>query len=306
MEDAGNSSKGVAALANRLRLVQIDFADHSEESRREYLGAEIKQALSRVIPQEREHFLDELKSMFPTWDGHVDVSAAEEAPQSRWDQRELGDASFLIGRLAEVWDSLADSDKQKALSEMREAGIIPPERFQWPESPLAALRSKLPAVGTTVIEPGRALELLTLLLEFSLAVDQPVWGAWREVSGTASPRRGSMLQKILGTFLAGDPEVGRGQVTQELGKLRQLIAAFVASIPQAGKFATRHFARFAPSEIEVMVNAEKKFGLLHGREATCWRKYAELASAIDEQSIDTEIRKSITEYAQQLMKGLNH
>jgi len=306
MDVAGNNSNGVVALANRLRLVQIDFADHPEQARREYLGDEIKRALAAVLPQERERFLGELKEMFPTWDGNVDLPASDNKAQSQLDQREMSDPSFLVGRLIDVWPSLAESQKEAAVSELRVGGVLPSTKFDWPENTLAALLAKLSLNASTDIEPGRALELLTILAEFCCAVDQPVWVAWREVSGTGSPRRASSLQKTLGRFLMGDPDIPRGQVNQEIGKLRQLVAAFMASIPQAGKFATRHFAKFSPQEIEAMVNTEKKFGLLHGREATCWRKYAELAASIDEQSIDMEIRKSITDFAEQLMKGLNH
>src|SRR5690242_9898958 len=74
-ESAGNNqrSKLVAATANRLRLVQSDFADEPEQVRKDYLSDEIQRALGTLIPNERKAFLEELKQFFPTWDAKVEV-----------------------------------------------------------------------------------------------------------------------------------------------------------------------------------------------------------------------------------------
>ena len=58
------TSKHVAATANRLRLIQIDFADESPEVRRGYLSEEIERALAEVLPEERQTFLQELMNRF--------------------------------------------------------------------------------------------------------------------------------------------------------------------------------------------------------------------------------------------------
>ena len=62
-ESSGNNqrSKLVAATANRLRLVQSDFADEPEQVRKDYLSDEIQRALGTLIPNERKAFLEELK-----------------------------------------------------------------------------------------------------------------------------------------------------------------------------------------------------------------------------------------------------
>ena len=56
----------IAATANRLRMIQVDFADDSDQSRHEYLCEEIEHALKTVLPDERAEFLEGLKTKFPT------------------------------------------------------------------------------------------------------------------------------------------------------------------------------------------------------------------------------------------------
>ena len=76
MNQNGSKSDRVAELANRLRLVQMDFADQDDETRRGYLQEEIQRALGGVVPSERRAFLEELQSRFPTWDGSAPAAPA--------------------------------------------------------------------------------------------------------------------------------------------------------------------------------------------------------------------------------------
>ena len=61
---ADNSKKmeiRVLETANRLRLIQVDFADENEQTRRDYLCEEIERALKTVLPDERSEFLQRLQ-----------------------------------------------------------------------------------------------------------------------------------------------------------------------------------------------------------------------------------------------------
>src|SRR5882672_1382184 len=167
-ESSGNNQRAklVAATANRLRLVQSDFADEPEQTRKDYLSDEIQRALGTLIPGERKAFLEELKQFFPTWDAKVEVRT-EKAPvvQTKTDQGELKDPGFLVSRLGALAPALKDQQKQAIIEELRRAGLAPSAVVGWPEKEAAALRAKLQAGPKDALEPGHVLELLTLLVE---------------------------------------------------------------------------------------------------------------------------------------------
>jgi hypothetical protein len=62
-------------------------------------------------------------------------------------------------------------------------------------------------------------------------------------------------------------------------------------------------ARFSPHEIEALAAMEGG-GFLVGKDTKCWRKYVELADALNEAAIENEIMETIANYAENLMKGL--
>src|ERR1700753_1184433 len=93
----------VSVLANRLRLVQIDYADRGDEVRRGHLTDEIEHALAAIAPDERVAFLRELDARFPVWDPEADVEETievEAAPPAQpvaptFDESKLNDTNFL-------------------------------------------------------------------------------------------------------------------------------------------------------------------------------------------------------------------
>lgn len=298
-------AKLVAATANRLRLVQADFADESDEVRRGYLADEVQRALASVVPDEREAFLRELQEHFPTWDARVALGGAQAAPvQTPTDQAELRDPSFLVTRLAELAGGLNPQQKQAITDKLREAGLAPPPVIDWPAQQAAAARHKLQMGAADPLDPGHVLELLAILAEFAASLDQLAWTTWRTVAPRSQIRRPIGLLKSLARFAAADPDVPRGQVSQDLDRLRQLVAAIISAISQAGRqFAHNHAVKFSPTEIESLASMERG-GMLVSREVKCWRKYVELSAGRDEASIEAEIMQSIADYAESLMKGL--
>ena len=59
----------VLETVNRLHLIQVDFADESEQTRMDYLCEEIERALKTVLPEERNEFLQRLQERFPIGNG---------------------------------------------------------------------------------------------------------------------------------------------------------------------------------------------------------------------------------------------
>ena len=90
-----------------------------------------------------------------------------------------------------------------------------------------------------------------LCVELTASLDQVVWTTWRTIAPKSQIRRPAGLIKNMARFAAADPDVPRGQVSQELERLRQLVAAVVAAIGNAGRqFAHNYATKFSPTEIE--------------------------------------------------------
>jgi hypothetical protein len=298
-------SRLVAATVNRLRLIQVDFADQPPEVRENYLSDEVEHALAKVLPDQRGTFVQELKGRFPTWEGNVDITAPSEASptQSAADSKDLQDYTFLIARLQKLAPTLTEEQRKIAITRLKEAGLAEsgggPE---WPAQPTKALKTKLQLTDRDTLDAGRVLELASELVAFASSLDQLVWATWKQVSPKSDMKRPTPVQRSCAKFAAGDPEVSRTQVAADVDKLRQLTAGLISAIAQAGNlFAQKHVGKFSVANIEAY--ADKMPGMLVGKEVKCWRQYKELATSMDVQTIELEIQNAIAEYTETLIKG---
>jgi DNA primase len=294
----------VAATSNRLRLVQVDFADQGPDVRREYLSEEIERALSAVMPDQRQPFLAALMEEFPSWDARVEVQLRKDdtTERSLTDARELQDPNFLVARLIDCAAKLGDGERKVLVERLKEAGLASISQGAWPAEAEADLMKEL-RLADKHVDPVRTLQMVGMASDFALRLDQLVWGAWRKIAPKATIRQDKPLQQTLKAFITNSQDVPRGQVASDLEKLRQLIASLISSIGQAGRqFATRHLAKFLPSEIEAVASMEP--GILISKDVKCWRKYKELADAMTDVGIENEITETIANYAENLMKGL--
>lgn len=284
-------SRLVEATVNRLRLVQGDLADDTPESRRELLAETIESAMARLVPAEREVFLQDLEAAFPSWDQNVRVSEEPAAPAaSVADQRELKDPSFLVARLAELAPSLSDVQRRVLTDRLREAGLAPAGGgAQLPDEAVQRLKTSL-QIKTGEPDAVRLVELAAVLAGLAAGLDQIVWSTWKAVAPRSAIRRPSPLLQSMNRFVVGGAEVGRAQVAQDAERLRALTAAMIAGVSQIGhQFAQNHLAKFSPAEITAAAGMEGG-GLLTSKEVKCWRKYVELAGTMDETAIETEIK----------------
>ncbi|MCD6303460.1 MAG: hypothetical protein J7M21_00685 [Planctomycetes bacterium] len=305
--NASSNSTGdpVTATANRLRMVQVDFADQPPEVRREYLNEELERAISSVVPEQREAFLRRLMEQFPAWDARVDVQLrkAETTERTQTDARELKDPNFLVARLIDLAGDLDDDERKVLVERLKEAHLATVSTGAWPEEAEQQLRRHM-RLPDEPLDARRLLEAVGMLADFAMRLDQLVWSTWRQIAPRATVRQDKKLQQTLKAFLTGSEDVPRGQVAADLEKLRQLIASLIAAVGQAGRqFAARHLSRFSPTEIEALASMESG-GFLVSKEVKCWRKYTELADALSEASIENEITETIANYAENLMKGL--
>ncbi len=298
-------SRLVAATVNRLRLIQVDFADNSAEIRETYLADEVEHALAKVLPEQRAQFLTELKARFPTWDRQVDITAPSDdsATRSSLDSRELNDYTFLISRLIDLAPSLTEEQRKTAIARLAEAGLAEQGSGpDWPPAPTKALKTKLQLTDRDEMDAGKLIELTGQLVAFIVSLDQLVWATWRQVAPKSDMKRPTPVQRSMARFVAGDNEVSPTQLAGDVDRLRQLCAGVISAIAQAGSlFAQRHVAKFSVANIEAY--ADKMPGMLVGKEVKCWRQYKELSTAMDVQTIEIEIQNAIAEYTETLIRG---
>lgn len=229
------------------------------------------------------------------------------------------DPKVLIAQLAELASGMSAQERQSIADELHKAGFGSEPSgganggggaaggggtAALPEAPARAVQQALGHGPRDGLDVARLLELEALLIEFAGSLDQVVWNTWKAVAPTSAIKRTNSVKVTMAKFAAGDQEIQRAQVKQDLERLRQLTAALTASVNQAGRsFAQRHIERFAPTEIESMARMSSA-GLLVGHEVKCWRKYVELAGPVDAQAIERDLHTAIATYAESLMKGV--
>lgn len=299
----------VSETANRLRLIQVDFANDSEQTRLEYLGEEVKRVLKTILPEQRKVFLEKLTEKFPTWNFGAPLVSKQPQDKDRGgiEVEKLKDPEFVIRRLLEMAPMLSDDQKKLATKRLQGAGFGTSAAAQNYSVKFSKdLISKLQLGDVSVIKADRLTELIVLLVDFAFKLEPLVWNTWRTLSPRSSIRPPASLKKTLGQFLSDDSNMPDKKVKHQLKVLQRLIAAITTAVGRLGsQFAKHHLARFSPSEISTLVRMEHG-SVFVSHEVKCWRKYLELAETLTEASIETEIRKAIADYAESLIKGPDH
>ena len=306
VNDNDKMESRVLETANRLRLIQVDFADESDQTRRDYLREEIEKVLAAILPSERNEFLRMLLERFPT--GGFAAQPAETESEieggSTLGESRLRNVDFLIQNLLETLPTLTEEQKVIIDKSLQEAGLGTEVKNCDSIDLSQELRSKLQISGERRLEAQELAELSAMLVEFISKLEPVVWNTWRALSPRSAVRSQGALAKKIGQFLCKDAEVSRSSIDEDLKVLQRLIAAMTTAVSRAGgQFAKRHLAKFSPSEIAALVKMEPG-GVFVSHEVKCWRKYVELAETLNEDAIDMEIRKAIVDYVESLAKGM--
>jgi hypothetical protein len=296
----------VLETANRLRLIQVDFADKDSKIRNDYLCEEIERALKTILPEERKEFLQKLLERFPTGAfAHQPIIQAQEKENiSGIDETKLKDAGFLVQCLLEIIPSLPADQKESIAKRLQQAGLKSQVREVCPDESIEKLKIELQLGDQPDLNADRLLELIALLSDFVYKLEPLGWNTWRRLSPRSKVRQSGELKKTIGQFMGNDPNISGEHVNNELKELMQLIAAVITATSRVGsQFAQRHLAKFSPSEISVLVKMEHK-NVFVSHEVKCWRKYCELADKLNEESIETEITKAIVDYVESLVRKM--
>jgi hypothetical protein len=304
--DRKNLGNSVSETANRLRLIQVDFANDSEQTRMDYLSEEIKRILKTVTPKQRKMFLEKLMEKFPT--GHLGTTLTGEQPQAQGrpdiEVEELNDPELAIRHLLELAPVLSDEQRGLAARRLQEAGFGPLVATQnYSDEFIRDLRTRLQLEDGPDIKVDRLAEMIVLFADFVFKLEPLIWNTWRMLSPRSSIRPSGSLKKTIGQSICGDSDTLDKKAEHELRMLQRLIAAITTAVGRVGsQFAKRHLGRFSPSEISTLVRMEHG-SVFVSHEVKCWRKYLELAETLTEGSIEAEIRKAIADYAESLIKG---
>lgn len=296
----------VLETANRLRLIQVDFADESEQTRKDYLCEEIEKALKTVLPDERSEFLQRLLERFPTGSFIAQPALKEQeitiAPKI--DESKLKNVDFLVQSLLEIAPTLSDDQKEFIDKSLQQAGLRPKVKGDHAVELDQKLKEKLQIGGERNFDAAQIVELNAMLVDFVLRLEPLVWNTWRKLSPRSTVRPQGAVAKKIGQFLCDDTGISGNQIDDDLKLLQRLIAAITSAVSRVGgQFAKRHLAKFSPSEIEALVRMEHG-SVFVSHEVKCWRKYLELAETLNEDSIEMEIRKAIVDYVESMAKGM--
>jgi hypothetical protein len=296
----------VIETANRLRLIQVDFADESKETRIDYLCEELERALKMVLPDERSVFLRTLLERFPIGNITAQPMLKEQGGESisAIDKAKFQDADFLVRSLLEIVPTLPVDQKESIIKKLQQMGLGAQVGENYSGESIEKLRTELQLGDEPGFDANRLTELIVLLATFVYKLEPLVWNTWRKLSPRSGVRQSGDLKKTIGQFLNNDSNVSQENVDNELKELQRLIAAVITAISRVGsQFAKHHLARFSPTEISTLVRMEHK-SVLVSHEVKCWRKYLELADMLNEDSIETEITKAVVSYVESLVKGM--
>jgi len=295
----------VEKTARRLRLIQVDFADDSEQTRIEYLHEEIERGLKTLPPEQQRMFLERLLETFPRRLEAATTADTQSMAQSkpRVETEQVRDPDFIIRRIQEMLAVLSVEQQHVFSSRLKDIGLAPSAGLDSSSELAKALKAKLELTDDSEINPDQIAPLIALLTEFVRKLEPVVWSTWRMLSPRSSIRSSDSLNTLLGRFVCADASDPGAE--EELQKLQRLIVAMITAIGRIGKqFGKQHLARFSPSEIAALVQMEQG-SVFVSQEVKCWRKYSSLADTLTEDSIDLELRKAIADYAESLIKGLN-
>lgn len=294
-------------LTSRLRLLQSQLADEATEVRREQLDGEISRALQSVAAGDREAFVRELMSAFPTADGVPASPKGAAAPvQTKVVEvvkpRELTFEEMVDGLLRQ-WGLATPDQKARAVSRLSGVGIGGGGGAALSEAQVAKLRERLELGAGEVPDAARLIELSIKIVEFVNYIDRVAWGAWKDTAPSASLRANGTMRRFLREHLtaagAGDA-TGGAAVARELDRLRELCRAMMSSIARAApdRFAERFTSQLSPAAIQESVGDSA----FKNTDAECWKVYRLRAGQLDRDAIALEIKQAIAAFVEDWMR----
>ena len=298
-----DSSRWVAALAARLRLLQSSFADELPETREKVLAEELEQALKTVTLGKRKECIEALAHEFPV--PEPVETARESAPAA--EPAELpDDPAALVDRLLSLVQTMTPEEIAAISLRLQNSALAPAGRTRSIEVP-EELREHLKKLAPgRSLDETRALRILDVLIEFALNLDQLVWEVWKNVAAKSviqrEPGSSGNLRKAVALYLTGDPEVSSDQIKQIIGKTRKLVSGLMAAMGTVGEIrSVKVLERLSPESIRKSAEADP--GVFESIEKKCWRKYHAAFSELTGPIMEREILDAVKKYTEKLVLG---
>lgn len=301
-EISSDISNLAEAIANRIRLIQVDFADDTPENRQAFLADEIERELADQTPARRRALLNELLERFPTWNAKMLSNQKE----SETDHDELAASSVpaLLDRLVELAPQMTSDDRLTVYVRLEQAGVITKQTCDgWSINTEQAVAEKLGFDQERPFDSDRALQLLAEQTGFISQIDKIVRATWQELSPRSTVASSKELMSIFERFATGDDDVSRSQVGDELERTRRLTAAMIAAIGRLGRVLAENLAReYSPAVLEQAARQDKRWH--EGLEVAAWRLFKERSEGLDEAELDREVRRLLVEYTESVARGM--
>jgi hypothetical protein len=142
------------------------------------------------------------------------------------------------------------------------------------------------------LDPARAFQLLTLLVDVALKLDQAVWGSWAQIEPTSDLRRNMPLQRAAARFLTG--ESNRQQVQQDADRLLKLGASLIVSLQKIGPGLFRtYFDPASPSTIKEQIT---EWSITKSKEVRWWERYEKVAGQMDATSFNAALHAAVARF----------
>lgn len=280
--------------ANRLRLLQVDFAQESADVQNEYLKEELGRTLKAIHPQQKRPFLCLLKALFPiSFDGQEGGGGQPAVfPESKRPER----PEELLDRFLAMFSNLPFEEQQTMLAALQAGGITCRQEASQPSKQLDALKSLFPLREEASVSMENLLQVTHLMLEMFFKLDSLVQNTWMWMNSQKSHSGASSLKNAIGSYITE----GTGSVPQpmvkEVRQFQQLVTGLITGISRAGqKFSESFMSRYSAQEIAKLVQLEGA-GVLTSHNAKCWKKYQELSAGISRDSVEKEICTILTDY----------
>ncbi len=305
----------VASTANKLRMIQISFADEQSEERRDYMIDAVERALEHFSVDEKRTFVKALRARFPAGElGPVQAAAPRKTKQEQTETPEE-----LAERLVQKAELLDDEDKKALTEKLAQVGLTAitkdstpfdaqatdREKIQLPKRINQTLQYLMNKRGISTLDMSRMIKLLIFLSDFVSSADSMIWNTWKNIAPRSPVRRTTDLRKEISAYLSGSKKVSGNEIRDHVEQLQKLTASIIAGVGQVSSYlARKHLAKLSPIEIETQVNREGGggIGILGSKEAKCWNKFVNLARELEEDIVEHAIREGIAKYTESLMK----
>ncbi len=287
-----------SGLAARLRLIQANFADDPSTVRQGYLAEEIERSLKSVSPTRKKAHLDCLAERFPSWEG-VRTAAASDA--------RVGTVPVtpdeLIAKLVEIAPTLSPDARAAFSKQLQAAGLVVKESADVFLDLPPELQKRLGLAPGKPLQIERAIKLLAVTAELTLALDQLVWALWKQLAPQSTIKREAEFNRLAGSYLTGDAEVSTAQLSQLIEKSRKLVTALLNAVGLAGKYYAKEYARYlSPEAIKDVAQMSKR--TLETMDAAVGRVFERTAAEhATEDAIQNNLQKAVVKAATEIYQG---